>query len=306
MNQAQIDALNRAFGIPNVVAVVVGNGGLPKIRVSAASASAEVYLHGAHVTSWQPANCEEVLFLSEKSGWEDGRAIRGGIPICFPWFRAKADDPSAPAHGFVRTKQWRLESVKTEGDSVVVLCSTESDESTQRWWPHSFRLLHRVTIGSTLRLQLMVKNTGRTPLLFEEALHTYFRVSQPDKVRVRGLDQVKYLDNVDGNRTRIQSGDLMFAGKTDNAYVDVENAVELIDAGWHRSLRTEKANSSTTVVWNPWEDGAAAISDLGDEEFRDFACVEASNILDSVVSLGPGQEHRMQALISIVATDMQL
>jgi glucose-6-phosphate 1-epimerase len=109
-----------------------------------------------------------------------------------------------------------------------------------------------------------------------------------------------------GTAPGIQSGDLVFAGKTDNAYVDVENAVELIDAGWHRSLRTEKANSSTTVVWNPWEDGAAAISDLGDEEFRDFACVEASNILDSVVSLGPGQEHRMQALISIVATDMQL
>src|ERR1700744_3522333 len=108
MTQSQIDALNREFGIPNLVEVIAGNGGLPKIRVTAPSASAEIYLHGAQLTSWKPANSEEALFFSEQSHWQDGRAIRGGIPICFPWFRAKADDPSAPAHGFVRTRAWRL------------------------------------------------------------------------------------------------------------------------------------------------------------------------------------------------------
>src|SRR5579871_4265953 len=140
MNQSKIDALNRAFGIPNLVEVLSGNGGLPKIHVTAPSASAEIYLHGAQLTSWQPSDAEEVLFLSEHSNWQDGRAIRGGIPICFPWFRTKADDLSAPAHGVVRTKEWQLESVKVDGESVVVVCSTENDESTQRWWPHEFRL----------------------------------------------------------------------------------------------------------------------------------------------------------------------
>jgi glucose-6-phosphate 1-epimerase len=310
MNQAQIDALNRTFGIPNVVTVVSGNGGLPKIRMTAPSASAEIYLHGAHVTSWQPTNADEVLFVSAESHWQDGRAIRGGIPICFPWFRSKADDPSAPPHGFVRTKEWRLDSVKAEGESVVVVCSTESDESTQRWWAHSFRLTHIVSIGRFLKLQLVVANIGQTSFRFEEALHTYFRVSQAENVRIRGLDQVTYLDNVDENRKKTQSGDLILTGKTDNAYLDVPGAVELIDPArldpaHRRILRTEKVNSATTVVWNPWQEGAASLSDLGHDEWGQFACVEASNILGSAISLAPGQEDSMQAILSVVSQSGQ-
>jgi len=301
MNETRIDALNREFGIPNVVAVVAGNGGLPKVRVTALSASAEIYLHGAHVTSWKPAQAEEVLFVSEKSHWQDGKAIRGGIPICFPWFRGKVDDPSAPAHGFVRTREWRLESVKAESEAVVVVCATESDEATRRWWPHDFRAVHVVSIGRSLRLQLRVTNTGATPFRFEEALHTYFRVVEADKVSVRGLDQVSYLDNVDGNRRKTQAGDLRFGGKTDNAYVDVRGAAELIDPVMGRTLCTEKENSATTVVWNPWREGAAAIADLGDEEWRQFACMEASNILSEAVELAPGAEHTMQATLSVGA-----
>jgi glucose-6-phosphate 1-epimerase len=300
MKQSQIDALNRKFGIPNLAKVISGNGGLPRIRVTAPSASADIYLHGAQITSWRPAAAEEVLFLSEHSAWQDGRAIRGGIPVCFPWFRGKADAASAPAHGFVRTKEWRLESVEADGESVIVTCSTENDESTHRWWPHAFRLAHRLTIGRTLRLELNVTNAGDTPFRFEEALHTYFRVSQAEKVSIRGLDQITYLDNVDGNREKTRFGDLVLAATTDNAYIDVHTAADLIDPAWRRTIRTEKLNSATTVVWNPWQEGAASLGDLGNDEWRQFACVEASNILGSARSLPPGQEHRMQAVISVV------
>ena len=299
MNESQIDALNRKFGIPNLVEVLSGNGGLPKIRVTAPSASAEIYLHGAQLTSWQPVNAEEVLFLSEHSSWQDGRAIRGGIPVCFPWFRSKGDDLSAPAHGVVRTKEWQLESVKIDGESVVVICSTENDESTHHWWPYAFRLVHRLSIGKSLRLELNVTNTGQAPFRFEEALHTYFRVSQAEKVSIRGLDQITYLDNIDGNCRKTQSGDLIFTAKTDNAYIDVHSPAELIDPTSRRKIRTEKVHSATTVVWNPWQDGAASLGDLGNNEWRQFACVEASNILGSAISLAPGQEHRMQAIISV-------
>jgi glucose-6-phosphate 1-epimerase len=301
MNQSHIDALNGGFGIPNRVQVLSGNGGLPKIRVTAPSAAAEIYLHGAQLTSWQPANAAEVLFLSEHSHWQDGRAIRGGIPVCFPWFRSKIDEPAAPAHGVVRTKEWQLDSVQIDGESVVVICSTENDESTHRWWPHAFRLTHKLSIGKSLRLELHVTNTGQSSFRFEEALHTYFRVSQAESVSIRGLDQVAFLDNFDGNRRKIQSGDLILTGKTDNAYIDVAGPAELSDPTWHRSIRTEKVNSATTVVWNPWQEGANSLGDLGNDEWRQFACVEASNILDSAVTLAPGQEHRMQAIISIVA-----
>ncbi len=297
---SQIDALNRRFAIPGIARVVPGNGGLAKVRVTTGLASADIYLHGAQVTSWQPAGAEDAIFLSEHSHWQDGRAIRGGIPICFPWFRAKADDPNAPAHGFVRTREWQLDSVTTNQDgSVIVSCSTESDDATRRWWPHEFRLLHRVTVGSSLHLELTAANPGPDPFAFEEALHTYFRVGNAESVRVRGLDRVAYLDNTDSNREKVQSGDVVFGATTDNAYLNTNVALELMDPTLRRILRTDKENSATTVVWNPWRQGAASIADLGNDEWRKMTCVEASNILGAAVSLAPGQHHTMRATLSV-------
>jgi glucose-6-phosphate 1-epimerase len=299
---SRIDELNRRFGISGVAQVIAGNGGLPKVRVATPLATAEIYLHGAHVTAWRPAGAEEAIFLSEQSHWKDGLAIRGGIPICFPWFRAKADDLKAPMHGFVRIREWRLDSVTAQEDgAVTVVCSTESDAATRQWWPHEFRLVHRVTIGKTLRLELIASNIGSTPLRIEEALHTYFRVGDARNVRVRGLDQVVYLDNTDGNREKRQSGDIVFAATTDNAYLNTRGAVDLIDPVLRRTIRTEKGNSATTVVWNPWQQGAAALSDFGDDEWERMTCVEASNIMGSAVSLGPGEEHTMRATLSVAA-----
>jgi len=297
---SQIDDLNCRFGVAGLVEVAHGNGGLPKLLVTSPASSAEIYLHGAQVTSWRPASADEVIFLSQHSQWQDGRAIRGGIPICFPWFRAKADDAKAPSHGFVRTKEWRLDSVTANEDgAVVVVCSTESDESSRRWWPHEFRLEHRVSIGQTLGLELIAHNTGSSPFSFEEALHTYFRVGDAESVRVRGLDRVTYLDNTDGNREKLQQGDVVFHGATDNAYLNTESACELIDPVLHRTIRTDKQNSATTVVWNPWQQGAAALADLGDEEWRWMTCVEASNIRLAAVTLAPGQVHTLGAVLSV-------
>jgi glucose-6-phosphate 1-epimerase len=297
-----IDDLNRRIAIPGVAEIASGNGGLVKLRVTTPAASAEIYLHGAQVTSWRPAGTEETIFVSEHSHWEGGRAIRGGVPICFPWFRAKADDPKAPAHGLVRTKEWQLESVIAKDDGTVMASfSTEGDAATRVFWPHEFRLVHRVTIGSALRLELIVSNTGSAPLRFEEALHTYFRVGDAHNVRVRGLDQVAYLDNTDGNRRKVQVGDVEFSAPTDNAYLDTHAPLELIDPVLRRTIRTEKANSVTTVVWNPWREGAAAIADLGDDEWQSMTCVEASNILGAAVTLAPGEEHTMCATLTLAA-----
>jgi len=130
-----IEELDRRFAIAGIAGVVEGSGGRPKVRITAPEASAEIYLHGAQVTSWKPAGAEEVIFLSEHARWEDGHAIRGGIPICFPWFRAKADDPNAPAHGFVRTKAWLLESITRNGDAVTVNMTTGSDQAPENGGP---------------------------------------------------------------------------------------------------------------------------------------------------------------------------
>src|SRR5208337_4115869 len=212
--------LDRRFGIPGVARVREGNGAMPRVQITSSLCQAEMYLHGAQVTSWKPGSSDEVLFLSAKSRWTDGQAIRGGVPICFPWFRAKANDPHAPAHGFVRTKAWQLESIVKEDDAVVVSMVTESDEHTRRWWPGEFRLLHRATFGSQLKLELICTNKGTTPLRFEEALHTYNRVADVQDVRLQGMDTVRFLDNTDSNKERTQRGDVAVATQTDSAYLN--------------------------------------------------------------------------------------
>src|ERR1700678_494584 len=194
--------LDRQFGIAGVATVCDGNGAMPRVQITSSLCDGEIYLHGAHVTSWKPAGAEEVLFLSSKSHWEEGQAIRGGIPICFPWFRAKVDDRQAPAHGFVRTKAWQLASIVQNENGIVVSMFTGNDERTQRWWPGEFRLTHRVTFGSELTLELVCTNTGTSPLRFEEALHTYNRVANVQGVRLQGLDTVRFLDNTDSNREK--------------------------------------------------------------------------------------------------------
>ena len=301
MPSPTIDELNRRFAISGTASITAGNQGLPRVSVLTPAAAAEIYLHGAQLTSWRPAGAEEVIFLSQHSQWEAGRAIRGGIPVCFPWFRNKADDPKAPAHGFVRTKAWQLDSVEMQGDAVLVTLSTASDEATRAWWPHDFHLTHRLTIGEELAQELVVSNTGNTSLRFEEALHTYYRVGGADAVRVQGLDGVDYLDNTDGNRKKQQEGDVVFGRQTDSAYIDTTHAVEIYDPLLRRRIRLTKQNSRTTVVWNPWSTGAQTLKDLGGDEWRTMACVEASNIRDFAVDLLPGQLHTMTTIINVAA-----
>jgi glucose-6-phosphate 1-epimerase len=155
-------------------------------------------------------------------------------------------------------------------------------------------------MGRQLKLALTVSNTGTTSFQFEEALHTYHRVGDVTKVRVAGLDGVAFLDNVDGNREKLQSGDVQMMGPTDNAYLNTQSALELIDPVMQRRLRIEKQNSSSTVIWNPWATGARSLADLGDEEWRQMECVEASNILSCAVSLAPGSEHTMKTTITVI------
>jgi len=294
---ASVAKLNRRWGVPGVATVTEGNGGLLKVSVTTPEASGEIYLHGATVTSWKPASREEVLFVSAKSKWQDGAAIRGGVPICFPWFGAKVDDAKAPAHGFARTKSWQLDSVERRGDRVAVNMVTQSDESTKKWWSADFRLAHRVVFGQELRMELALRNSGSVPLRFEEALHTYFRVGDVGKVRVHGLDGLRYTDKTDSRREKMQRDDVVIASETDREYLNAPHEVQLHDPVLRRRIRIVNENSLATVVWNPWADKARAMSDFGDDEWKQMICVETANVSALAVDVAPEQEHRMTATI---------
>ena len=292
---ASIAQLANRFHLPGLAQVVPGEGGWPKVQITAPAASGDIYLHGAHVTSWKPAGAEEVLYLSPNSIWQPGKAIRGGVPICYPWFGDKADNPHAPAHGLVRTKDWQLETVDRHGDAVAVTLSTQSDESTHQWWPADFRAVYRVIFGAELALELTTTNTGSSPLRLEEALHTYYLVGDATRAPVTGLDGVRYIDKVDGFREKQQTGDVEITAETDRVYLDTEEDLLLSDHVSHRRIMVGKQNSRTTVVWNPWSEKSRTMKDLGDGEWKRMLCIEVSNVGEFAVQVAPGEQHTLRA-----------
>ena len=294
-----LSELNRRFAISGVAEVVAGNGNLPKVQVTSATAAGEIYLHGAHVTSWKPTGAEDVFFRSPHSLWQDGKAIRGGIPVCFPWFGAKADDPHAPDHGFVRTREWTLNSIERNGDAVSVSMMTESDDSTRKWWPFDFRLVNRATFGTQLTVELAMTNTSSSPLRFEEALHAYYRVGDVTKAEISGLDGVHYLDKTDSFREKAQSGNVVIQAETDRVYLNTEHALELHDSVLQRKIIIAKQNSRNTVVWNPWKEKAHALADLGADLWKNMLCIEVANVGEFAINLAPGEQHTMTARVSV-------
>jgi len=299
--RATIADLDRQFGVAGMASVLPGNGGLAKVVVATPHVNSEMYLHGGHVTSWAPAEFGEVLYLSPNSRWQDGRAIRGGIPICFPWFGDKRDDPDAPAHGFVRTAPWELGAITVIGDDVAVSMFIENREGPSTSWPSSFHLACRVTFGAQLKQELIVTNTGASSFQFEEALHTYFLVGQAQSAYVQGLDGADFLDKTDGYSQKSQSGDIRFISETDRVYLDTQKDVTLIDPAIMRRITLSKNNSSTTVVWNPWDNGAQSLGDLGEGQWKRMICVETSNVGRYAIQIAPGESHTMIATIRVAA-----
>ena len=294
-----LTALNQRFEIPGIVKIVEERAGFPAVRIQTPDVAGEVQLYGAHVTSWRPAGEEEVLFLSAKSKWQAGTAIRGGVPVCFPWFADRTDGPKSPAHGLVRTIPWKLEAITHADSNVTVALSTSADEMTRKTWQGDFHLLFCATFGEQLRLELIVTNRGTLPFRFEEALHSYYRVGNVEKVKVRGLGGASYIDKVDARKEKHQRGDVVLTGETDRIYRGTSAAVEIEDPVLRRRILVSKEDSRETVVWNPWTQKAAGMADLGADEWRQFVCVETANVGDHAVTLSEGQAHTISALISV-------
>ena len=291
----------QSISLPSSVRQVSGNGGLPRFDVSTAAATAEIYPHGAHIARWQPSHAAApVLWMSERSYWQNDKPIRGGVPICFPWFGPHPADSSVPAHGFARLSPWTLCEASESGDGTVVLAFELESDNASPVWPHHFHADVRFTIGSTLQMALTVHNVDETHFTFEEALHTYFTVSDIGAVTISGLEQAAYLDKVGGRTERGADGrPIRFAGETDRVYLETTGACSIDDPGLQRRIVVNKDRSRSTIVWNPWVAKALAMPDFGDDEWRGMVCVESANVGDAAVTLGPGEQHRMTVSLAV-------
>jgi glucose-6-phosphate 1-epimerase len=299
-----LEQLNQRFAIPHAAEFVAGPNGLPKLEIRTPAADADIYLHGAHVTHYQRREEPPILWLSEKSWFEANKPIRGGVPVIFPWFGARANagaDPKSPAHGFARLTPWLPESVTQADDGAVTAeLSLRSNDQTRATWPHDFELRYRVTVGPELAMLLRVRNTGGAPFRFEEALHTYFAVADVRQVIVRGLEGTTYLDKAPGAPApRASQGEkpITLGGETDRVYLDTRAACALEDPGHARRVAIEKAGSDATVVWNPWVAKAKAMPDFGDDEWPGMICIETANVIENAIELAAGAEHEMKVVV---------
>lgn len=290
--------------LPESVTLAEGEGGLSVLRVATAVATGEVYLHGAHVTAWTPAGADPVLWVSNASRFTPGEAIRGGVPICFPWFGAGREPGLAPPpHGFARLAPWRLVGAE-EHDGAVTLTleltdADVTDVPAAAAWPHPFTATYAVTFGRELTLALTVENTGAAEISYEEALHTYLAVADARTTTVQGLDGATYLDKAPegGPELVTQRGDVTFTAETDRVYDSTGTVV--VDEPGGRRTGIAKEGSAHTVVWNPWVDKAASMPDYGDDEWPAMVCVETANALDAAITLAPGERHTMTARYAV-------
>ena len=293
--------LNNTFGLPGVLRFEQ-EGELVRAQITTAVATATVYLYGAHLTEWQPAGEQPVIFLSNRTELTPGKAIRGGIPICLPWFAMRGGGGPGPSHGFARIEPWTLAFAALAGEDLHLTLTLAPTELSKSLGFDDFRFAYEISIGRTLTLRLTVANMGEQPMRFEEALHTYFHVGDVRKLAVEGLEAAAYFDKTDGLRQKLAPAEpLRFTATTDSVFAGARGEVKIVDAVLQRTIRVEKVNSATTVVWNPFAQGAAKIADLGPEEWPDFVCVEAANTGADAIMLAAGQAHTMQMRVSLDA-----
>jgi glucose-6-phosphate 1-epimerase len=287
--------------IPERVTIVQGGGDLPKIKVQTDWSTAEIYLLGAHVTGFQKNGEPPLLFMSQASQFALGKAIRGGVPIIFPWFGAREGFPS---HGFARVTEWEWEGSFVAPDGSVTLRFCLPTAAHVANLP-SENVTFAVTVSEQLTMELTVANLSRTEnLSFENCLHTYFAISDITEVGITGLTGTTYIDKVDNFTTKLESAAaVQISSETDRIYLDTAEPVEIHDARLHRKIRVEKTGSASTVVWNPWAAKAKQMSDFGDEEYKQMVCVEAGNVAQNKITVAPSKSASLKVILSSLQTN---
>jgi len=295
------EAIQKQFGIDNALRFEDAPGGLVRAVISTPHAEGDLYTQGAHVAHWTPGGLRPVLFTSSKSLFAPGKAIRGGVPIIWPWFGGRGGGLPGPAHGFARSTDWKIESTKLRPDGAVeiALVLTPNEASTALGYG-AFKLRFRASFGKTFEMELETRNDGKEPLKYEDALHTYFAVGDISQTGVTGLEGTTFIDKTDGFKRKQHGAEpVKVAKETDQVHLNTQATCVIHDAAGGRKIVVEKSGSDSTVVWNPWTEKIKGMSDMAPDEWREFICVESCNAADHAVTLAPGQSRTLRCAIRV-------
>jgi glucose-6-phosphate 1-epimerase len=313
----KLDDLNNKFSIPGILTFASANGGLIAAHVTSPAAEATIYFQGAHVTHWKPAGQAPAIFLSQRAEFAPGKPIRGGVPIVFPWFGERHDGKTGPQHGFARISEWDLAFAAMSGDDLHLAFTLAPNDLSRSLGFDHFKLGYRVTVGHKLSLEMTVANdsgnggargggpaadasTHGAPLVYEQALHTYYEVADARQISIDGLSGVPFIDKVDDLKRKVQpAGALHFEGRTDRPYLNTTATCVLHDPAGKRRIVVAKSGSNSTVIWNPWQEATAKMADMEPDAWLHMAAIETANVGDDAITLAPGAAHTMRADISI-------
>lgn len=296
-----LDSLTR-FQIPGQLQFRLSQSGLAFADIDNPAGTATVCLQGAHLTTFRPkTQPEPVVWVSEASRYLPGKSIRGGVPVCWPWFGAHASESSFPGHGFARTVPWDVvDSGSAQGATHITL-RLQPAEATRAQWPHDTPVTLRISVSDVLDMELTTHNATAQALPLSEALHTYFQIGDIAEVELHGLEGCAYLDKTEGFSRKRQQGAVRFAAETDRVYVDTRSTCVIHDPQLQRRIRIDKQGSASTVVWTPWADKAAAMGDFTAQGWRNMLCVESANAADNALTLQPGETHALRVRYSAEA-----
>lgn len=305
MSNPELTALNARFGVAGQVSFREPAPGFFVVDLANDHATVTVALQGAQLLTWAPRGQQAVVWQSPHARFVSGKSVRGGVPVCWPWFGANATESTLPAHGFARTVPWEMRvcTVAENGGMTRLEFHLVQTDATRRMWPHPSELELHMSVGAALNMELLTRNTGTQAFTLGQALHTYFAVSDIREVEVQGLDGCSYLDKVGPEQRRQQHGPVRFSGETDRIYLDTEADCLIHDPGLQRRIRVSKRGSRSTVVWNPWIAKAASLGDMGEDGYLHMLCVESTNAADDVVTVMPGGEQRLAVSYTLETLD---
>lgn len=286
------------MNLPPSVTLIEEPAGYPLLVINHAAATGRIALNGAHVMEWTPAGEKPVLYMSPQALLEPGKAIRGGIPVCWPWFGPHPTDADKPAHGFVRNLMWTVGEASENAAGVTMNLHLSDNDEAKAFWPHRFALRLEVKLGARLSVALFVKNTDTVAWNMTGALHTYLCVADVTQAAVIGLDDAFYVESRLSPERIKQSGPVYFDREVDRNY-ESRDTVRLLDKSGGRTVVVEKSGSRATIVWNPWIEKSKRLSDLPDDAYPHFVCIEAANAAPDIITLEPGQEHELSQRSSV-------
>ncbi len=272
------------------------DNGFKYIEIQNSHAQAKIALQGAHLFHYKARNKPSLLWLSEASYFEEGKAIRGGIPVCFPWFGKNKDNPTLPQHGFGRTEIWKISLEEEQSDgSTHVRLQLKPNTHTLNLWDYVFDAHIDIIVGKELAIALEIRNTDNKPFEISTALHTYFSVSDIGTVYIEGLKNRVYINHLDG-KNYTQKDDVRIQEEVDRVYLNPSKTLILKDSNSKVNIQQEGSNS--TVVWNPWKEKSKQMADMNDEGYKTMVCIETCNAIDDARVLHPNESHVLKAVIS--------